>query len=276
MSKCTNLDIKDAAFVHIVHNLQHPTSLTTTKSTKSTIVNALKKNCLRLPAGRSSKSTNWSTQQRPEANESKSGLEAERVRALGVLRSWRSKKKLAVEKQYETHFLSNEEKMKWIEDYVKRETAGARQRVEDAEAADQQEQEDMTHDGIVGLRLREPEKTFGETLVAIGVSLSELASSDDEGDGEDEDDEETEQGNLSEDDKPSWVMGTITKTVQQPMERFLPKQMKLDEVTQPGWEDAADNCGEQDKTYGTTELSVPVVVQLQTNHDALAPTPATF
>jgi hypothetical protein len=30
------------------------------------------------------------------------------------------------------HFLSNEEKEKWIEDYVDRDTAGARKRVEDA------------------------------------------------------------------------------------------------------------------------------------------------
>jgi hypothetical protein len=53
-------------------------------------------------------------------------LEAGIVRALGALRSLRSKKKLAVEKQRETHFLNNEEKAKWIEDYVERETAGAR------------------------------------------------------------------------------------------------------------------------------------------------------
>jgi len=35
----------------------------------------------------------------------------------------RSKKKLLVEKIQETHFLSNEEKEKWIEDYAQRETA---------------------------------------------------------------------------------------------------------------------------------------------------------
>jgi len=36
------------------------------------------------------------------------------------------------------HFLSNEEKEKWIEDYVDREPAVARKRVEDAETAIQQ------------------------------------------------------------------------------------------------------------------------------------------
>jgi hypothetical protein len=52
------------------------------------------------------------------------------------------------------------------------------------------------------LTSREPEKTFEEMLVAMGDSLSDLASSDDGEDGEDEDNEETEQGNLSEDDEP--------------------------------------------------------------------------
>jgi len=41
------------------------------------------------------------------------------------------------------HFLSNEEKEKWIEDYVERETTGARMFVEDAAATVQQEQEDI-------------------------------------------------------------------------------------------------------------------------------------
>jgi hypothetical protein len=66
-------------------------------------------------------------------------------------------------------------------------------------------------------------------LVAIGDSLSGLGSSDDGEDGEDEDDEETQQGNLSEDDEPGWVIGTITQMAQQHIERFRQKQMKLDE-----------------------------------------------
>ena len=147
---------------------------------------------------------------------------------------------LVAETRRETHFLSKEEKEKRIQNYVERETAGARQPVEDAEAAVQQEQDDMTYAEITGLTSREPEKTFEEMLVAIGDSLSDLASSDDGEDGEDEDEEETEQGKLSDDDEPGWVMGTITKTVQQRMERFQQKQIKLNELTLPGWEDAAD------------------------------------
>jgi len=78
----------------------------------------------------------------------------------------------------------------------------------------------MTHAEIAGLTSRELEKTFEEMPVAIRGSLSDLANSDAGEDGEDEDDDETEQGKLSEDDEPGWVMGTITKTVQLCMERF--------------------------------------------------------
>jgi hypothetical protein len=137
---------------------------------------------------------------------------------------------------------------------VERETTGARKRVEDAVAAVEQEQDDMTQAEIAGLTSREPEKTFEEMLVAIGDSLSDLASTDDGEDGEEEDDEESEQGNLSEDDEPGWVMSTITKTVQQRMARFRQKQINLDELTQPGWENAADYFRERDKKYGTTRI----------------------
>ena len=66
-------------------------------------------------------------------------------------------------------------------------------------------------------------------------------------DGEDEDDEETEEGKLSEDYEPGCVMGRISITVQQRMERLQEKQMKLDQLTQPGWQDAADYFCERDK-----------------------------
>jgi hypothetical protein len=52
--------------------------------------------------------------------------------------------------------------------------------------------------------------------------------------------------------------------------------MKLDELTQPRWKDAADYFRERDKKYGTAELRVPVVVQPQTDDDASAPPPTTF
>jgi hypothetical protein len=129
-------------------------------------------------------------------------LQAERVRALGALRSLKCNKKLAAQKQPETHFLSNEEKEIWIEDHVAREIAGARKRVDNAEAAVQQEQDDMTHGEIARLISIVPKRTFKQMLVAIGASLGDLASSNHGEDGEDEDDKETEQGKLSEDNEP--------------------------------------------------------------------------
>jgi hypothetical protein len=134
----------------------------------------------------------------------------------------------------------------------------------------------MTHAELTGLTSRKPEKTIQEMLVAIGDSLSDLASSDDREDGEDEDVEETEQGKLSEDDEPGWVMGTITKTVQQRMGRFRQEQMKFDELTQPGWDNGADYFRERDPKYVTSELRVPAVIQPQTNDNALPHPPTTF
>jgi len=77
-------------------------------------------------------------------NEGKRGLAAERVQALGALHSLRSDKKRWAEKGQEMHLLSNEEKEKWIEDYVERETTVARKRFQDAETAIMQELKDKT------------------------------------------------------------------------------------------------------------------------------------
>jgi hypothetical protein len=63
---------------------------------------------------------------------------------------------LAAEKHGKTHLLSNEDKEKCIKDYVHRKTAGARKRVDDEEAAVQQEKEDMKNAGIAGLTNTKP------------------------------------------------------------------------------------------------------------------------
>ena len=122
-----------------------------------------------------------------------------------------------------------------------------------------------------------PETTFAEMWNAIGDSLSNLASSDDEQDGEDEEDDEddTELGKLSDDDEPGWVLGTISKTVQHRMQSFWQKQMKLDKLTQPGWGDAANYFLERDMKYGTAELKVPAVVTPQLNTTAASASPTT-
>jgi len=135
----------------------------------------------------------------------------------------------------------------------------------------------MTNAEKAGLTISKPETPFEEMLNAIGDSLSDIASSDDEEDGEDKDNDGDDPagGKLSDDDEPGWGMGTISNTVQYRMERFRQMQMKLVEVMQPGWGDAADCFHETDKKYGTTKLKVLVVVQPQTVADAASSVPMT-
>jgi len=97
------------------------------------------------------------TPRRHQINEGKRGLETERVRAHGAFCSLRFNKKLGAEEQHEMHFLYNEDKEKWIQDYVERETTGARKRVEHAEAAVQQEKDDTWKAETTRLMNREPE-----------------------------------------------------------------------------------------------------------------------
>ena len=274
----TNLDIKDAACLHVVHIMQHPISSPTTRSTQETTVNAPKKNLSPLPVGTYGKLKKKSTQRCHQANIGKSGLEAGKVQVLAAWHILRSEKKLSVEKRRETHFSSIEETEEWIENDVDRETAVARKRVQDAETAIIQEQEHMRNVAKAWSPTTKPETSFGEMLNTIGDSLSNLASSKDEEDGEDIDDDErdTDLGKLCEDDEPGWVIGTNSKTVQHRMEGFRQKQMRLDKLMPPGWEDAADWFCERDMKYMMTELKVPAVVKPQTNMTAATPTPSTF
>ena len=71
-------------------------------------------------------------------------------------------------------------------------------------------------------------------------------------------------------------MGTTTQPVQQRMEMFRQNHIKLDELTQPGWEDAADYFRQRDEKSGTSELRVPASIQPPRNNDAPAPPPTTF
>jgi hypothetical protein len=126
--------------------------------------------------------------------------------------------------------------LNWIEVNVERETAVAKNRVQDAETAIMQELNIMTTDESAGRTSRKPEPTCKEIFNAIGDSLSNLATSDDEQDGEDKEDDEddTALGKLSVDHEPGWVMGIISKTLQHRMESLRQKQMKLDESKQLG------------------------------------------
>jgi len=92
------------------------------------------------------------------------------------------------------HIFIIEESEKWIEDYIMRKTGGGRKRVEDAEAAIRQEQEDKEAAENAGLLTGEPGKMFHEMMIAIEDTLSDVACSDNGEDGEDKDCEDTEHG----------------------------------------------------------------------------------
>jgi len=59
------------------------------------------------------------------------------------------------------------------------------------------------------------------------------------------------------------------------MESFRHKKMRLDELTQPGWGDAANYFRQRDMRYGTAELKVPAVVKPQMETTAATPSPIT-
>jgi hypothetical protein len=183
---------------------------------------------------------------------------------------------LAAGKRHQIHCLGNEEKEKWIEDYIQRETTGARQRVADAEEAIRQEQEDTKTDGDAGLTTREPKNRCSAMMVAIGDSLSDIPRSDDGEDREAENDEETQQGKVSKDDQLCWGMGGISQTAQQHLGSFRLQQINLEELTQPEWGDPADYICESDVNDDTSEVRVVAVIKLQPDRDASAPVPTTF
>ena len=109
------------------------------------------------------------------------------------------------------HLLRNEENEKWIQDYVDRETAVARNHVKDPETTSMQELEDMRNAEKAGSTPGKPETTFDEMLYPIGDSLRDLASSNDEVDceGKADAEQDSELGSLSQDGEPGWEMGSV-------------------------------------------------------------------
>jgi hypothetical protein len=178
----------------------------------------------------------------------------------------------------DTHFLSNEEQEKLIEDYVQRETTLGRKRVRDAETAIIQKMKDMTSAKCECATTGKPRITCQEMLKAIGYRLSDLVISDEEQDvkEEEDDEEDTELGKLSADDEPGWAMGTISKSVQHRMESFRQKQMRFDKCTHLGWGDVANCFRQRDMKYRTFKLTVLAVIKPKIDTTVATPLPTTF
>jgi len=114
--------------------------------------------------GKLTKKTIW---QRHQPNKGNIALHTDRFRALRALRGLRSRRKLSAEKSWEMHFLSNEEKGKWIKDHVDRETAVTRRRVQDTETVIEQGQQYMTNVEQARSTTTKPKTSFREILNAI-------------------------------------------------------------------------------------------------------------
>jgi hypothetical protein len=125
--------------------------------------------------------------------------------------------------------------------------------------------------------ITKPAISFEEMLNAIRDSMSDLASSEDEEDWADKDDDEEDTGigKLSEDDKPSWVMSTISKTVGHRMQCLLPQEFRLDKPMQPGQGDTADYFYVRAMMYAMSEFNVSAVGKAQTDTTAATPSPTT-
>jgi len=160
---------------------------------------------------------------------------------------------------------------------VDRDTAVARERVQDAETAIMQEQDHRRNVDKARLTTAKPDTTLEEMLNADGDSVCDFSSSEHEEDREDEDDDEedTELGKLSEDDEPGWVMGIITKTVQHRMESVQQNQMMINKLLQPRWRDAAYGFRARHMKYPTRALKIQAVMMPQTDMTAATPSPTT-
>jgi hypothetical protein len=126
------------------------------------------------------------------------------------------------------------------------------------------------------LTTRKSKITFHKMSGISAEGLSAIASSDNREDAEDSDGEQAEQGQPTEDDEHDWVMGTITKTAQENIQRFWQTQMKPDKFTQPRCEEPPDYFCEREYKYGTLKLCIPAVIQLQTDDNVVPPAPTTF
>lgn len=108
------------------------------------------------------------------------------------------------------------------------------------------------------------EESFKERPNTLGDNLNSFPTFGNDKDVEDEDsdDEESNLGKLSEDNEPSWVVGTTCKTVRHCIESFWQTQMRLHKLTHSEQGDTVDNFNVRSIMYGTTELRALVIIKV--------------
>lgn len=223
------------------------------------MVDSSKKNYSPLPAGKYGRSDNPATVKRHRTNAGKSGIESERIRAHNNLRALKCKKRKKAEGSEEIRDMDSDQRDKWIEDYVERETAAARKRAEEADLAWALEKERLASVSAVDQHpeTAESARSFNQMLEDIGESIDDVATSgeedeDNEDDDDDEEDEEDIEGESDEEEGSGWVPDIVQKSAQRRIDAFREKCMWIEEMTRSGWEDADKYFRERDEKYGVT------------------------
>jgi hypothetical protein len=162
-------------------------------------------------------------------------------------------------------FMSKEGKEKSIVGFVKSETAAAGKRVAETEAAVERERISVLKRAAAGTT----KMTFEEMLEAIGDSVDNVATSDEEDNDEDneEDGEDNNDAKLGNGNEPEWVVDTINQSVPAQLDLLLTKEMNFVELTTLGSADAENDFRTCDRKYITTKLKIQAVVTLNAISD---------
>jgi hypothetical protein len=210
-----------------------------------------KKNLKPLPAGKTGKSRNPSTLRRHRYNAERSAHEAERIRALNALRTLKSRKRKAATKMKEIQGMSEDQREKWIENYVERETQVARQRVEAADAA---VNEDMENEYGAPPAVRTKKRTFEELLALVGDDLDNVVPSDDDDDDDDEEEPDEDEDEKEWADDDDFVPGQMDKTTMAEIAAARARTSRIFELTKEGYAEAEAFWRKRDEEVGVDTL----------------------
>jgi hypothetical protein len=155
--------------------------------------------------------------------------------------------------------MSEDQREKWIENYVERETQVARQRVEAADAA---VNEDMEREYVPGAMpsASTKKRTFEELLALVGDDLDNVVpSDDDDDDDEEEPDEDEDEKEWADDD--DFVPGQMDKTTMAEIAAARARTSRMFELTKEGYAEAEAFWRKRDEEVGVDTLkhgSLPV------------------
>jgi hypothetical protein len=111
-------------------------------------------------------------------------------------------------------------KGKYAQNSVECELAAARKGVEQTERACEQQQQDITNADNARITTRDFEIRCPKMIIATAAIPNGFGFFVNVGNEDHENDQDTVLSKLTEEDKPSWVVGTVSKMVHQQIERY--------------------------------------------------------